>query len=237
MRKTLLALGALAALAWLPSPAVHAQGAGVSELVVTAERREEGPPHVGLIHRADFLAVEVQVDCDTRDQRDRLEEMKSTLRNMIAASAAAGVELGVENDDVVLPLKPDALETLLSPGRQPDTTTTTILVKTHLTPDDTFEAATARVDRYLRATKVVGRALASRTGDWQLTLIRPEQYHAQIVSAVAQDAADTSKAFGAGFSVEIQGLERSVQWMRAGPLDLALYIPYSLKVEPLPARP
>jgi hypothetical protein len=69
----------------------------VGELVVTAEKRNSnmqavlaiaGPPHVVLIHRADNLVVEVQVDCDTRDEKDRLGEMKSTLRNMIGAAGA-----------------------------------------------------------------------------------------------------------------------------------------------------
>jgi hypothetical protein len=219
----------------------------VGELVVTAEKRNSnmqavlaiaGPPHVVLIHRADNLVVEVQVDCDTRDEKDRLGEMKSTLRNMIGAAGASGgqIELGVESEGVILQLKPDALDTMLSPGQRDDTTTTTIVVKTHVSASDTFEAATARIVAFVQKTQVVGRTQLSRGDEWQLTLISPGQYHPQIVTAIAQDANDTVKAVGPGYGFELNDLERPVAWSRAGPLDLALYIPYTMKIEPLPGR-
>lgn len=259
MNRVKVALGVLAALAGSHLFAGQAAAQVVGEIVVTAEKREQNyqsvptavsaftsggalvsgaPPHVVVFRRADNLVVEVEVDCDTRDEKDRLVEMKSTLHNMIAAAAASGgqIELGVEADNVILPLKPEALDTLLSPGQRDDTTTTTIVVKTHVGADDTFEAATARIDGFIGKTQLVGRTQVTRTGDWQLTLITPRQYRPQIIAAIAQDAADTMKALGPGYGVELQGLERPVAWSRSGPLDLALYIPYSLRIEPLPAR-
>jgi hypothetical protein len=245
MLKTRMAAGAALTLAaWLAASPALAQDVG--EIVVTAQRRtgggEGGPaplpqPHVVVFRRADNLLVETQVDCDTRDQKDRLGEMKSTLRSMIAAAAAGGqIELGVESGAVILPLKPEALDTMLSPGDRDDTTTTTIVVKTHVGATDTFEAASARIDAFILGAKVVGRTQVVRHGDWQLTLITPRQYRPQIVAAIAQDADDTRKAFGAGYAVEIEGLEHPVAWNRSGPLDLALFIPYALKIEPLPGR-
>jgi hypothetical protein len=232
----LLIIGLAAALAG-PRPARAQDSSQVGEIVVSAQRRGYTAPHVVVFRRADNLAVEVEVDCDTRDQAQRLTEMKSTLRNMLAAAAASGqIELGVEADDVVVPLKADALDTILSPGKREDTSTTTIVVKTHVSDADSFEGASARIDQFILKTKVVGRAQVSRTGDWQLTLVTPRQYRSQIVAAIAQDANETLKAFGAGYGVEIEGLEHPVAWSRAGPLDLALFIPYEMKIEPLPAR-
>jgi hypothetical protein len=247
---------AVAALGWLATSCAIAQDVG--EVVVSAERRNEnlqsvptavsaftgggpvifsGPPHVVVFKRADNLVVEVQVDCDTRDEKDRLGEMKTTLRNMIAAAGSGGpIELGVESEAVILPLKPEALDTMLSPGQREDTTTTTIVVKTHVSATDTFEAASARIDGFIRATKAVGRTQVARVGAWQLTLITPRQYRPQIIAAIAQDASETLKAFGPGYGVELVGLERPVAWNRSGALDLALYIPYALRIEPMPAR-
>jgi hypothetical protein len=243
-RLTVAAGAALAVAAWLAASPVLAQDVG--EIVVTAQKRNadlpgfpglRAQPHVVIFRRADNLVVEAQVDCDTRDQKDRLAEMKATLRNMISAAGAGGqIELGVESGDVILPLKPEALDTMLSPGDRDDTTTTTIVVKTHVGATDTFEAASARIDAFILSAKVVGRTQVARHGDWQLTLITPRQYRPQIVAAIAQDADDTRKAFGAGYAVEIEGLEHPVAWNRSGPLDLALFIPYSLKIEPGPAR-
>jgi hypothetical protein len=191
-----------------------------------------------VFRRADNLIVEAEVDCDTRDQSDRLGEMKATLRNMLAAAAASGgaIELGIEADNVVVPLRPEGLDAILSSGQRDDTTTTTIVVKTHISATDSFDAATARLNAFILKTKGVGRTQVERKGDWQLTLVTPRQYRPQIIAAIAQDANDTLKAFGPGYGVVIDGLERPVAWTRSGPLDLALFVPYSLKIEPAPAR-
>lgn len=253
MHKLLSALGAAIVLGgWLC--ASHALAQDVGEIVVTAEKRAGAPnrvntfnggddqvastpPHVVIFRRADNLIVSVQVDCDTRDSSTRLAEMKATLSAMIAAAAAGGqIELGVDTGNVIVPLKPDALDTMMSPGQRDDTTTATIVVKTHISATDTFEAASARIDSFVLKTKVVGRAQVARVGEWQLTLITPRQYRPQIIAAIAQDAGDTMKAFGGGYGVQIVGLESPVDWYRSGPLDLALYIPYALKIEPLPGR-
>jgi len=237
-----LALAALGGFAG-PAPVRAQDNASVSEIVVSAEKRPQGvgapageaAPHVVIFHRADNLITVTVVDCDTRDEKDRLAEMKATLRNMIAAAAASGdIELGLESDDVVLPLKPDALDPLLQPGDRDDTTTTSIVVKTHVTATDTLEGAEARIDAFIHKTQVVGRTQVARSGIWQLTLIGPRQYRPQILAAIAEDAAAAAKAFGPGYGVEITGLEHPVAWNRAGPLDLALFIPYALTVEPLP---
>jgi hypothetical protein len=246
MQRSGLAAGAALAVAgWLAASHVLAQDVG--EVIVTAEKRSNiapglpeafrGQPHVVIFRRADNLVVEVQVDCDTRDQKDRFAEMKSTLRNMIsAAGVGSQIELGVESGAVILPLKPEALDTMLGPGDRDDTTTTTIVVKSHVSTTDTFEAASARIEAFILNTRTVGRTQVARRGDWQLTLITPRQYRPQIVAAIAQDADDTRKAFGASYAVEVEGLEHPVAWNRSGPLDLALFIPYALKIEPAPAR-
>lgn len=57
-------------------------------------------------------------------------------------------------------------------------------------------------------------------------------YRPAILSAIAQDALTTARAFGDDYRVEVTGLSRQVTWRRAGPLDLMLYIPYQLGVTP-----
>jgi hypothetical protein len=205
--------------------------------VVTAQRREgPPPPHVVVFRRADNLIVDLQVECDTRDRSDRLAELKATLKNVIAAATADGsIELGVEDADagVVIPFKPEALDALLNAGARPDTTSATIIVKTRITQTDTFDTATGRIDAFIHRIKVVGRSQAARSGDWQLTLITPRQYRPEIIAAIAKDANDAAKALGPGYAVTLAGLERQIEWTRSGPLDLALFITYTLMVEPL----
>ena len=50
---------------------ISATYAQVEEVVVTAERRDEGAPHIYLVKRADHLITKVRVTCDTRELSQR----------------------------------------------------------------------------------------------------------------------------------------------------------------------
>lgn len=250
MHRTII-VGALA-LAALASavPAAAQRSSNLGEIVVTAERRsanEDGDretaaparPHVVTFRRADNLIVELHVECDTRDDSDRLNEMRATLKNVISAAGADGaIELGVQDESagVVVPFKYESLPALMSSGSRADTSQITIIVKTKIQPADTFDTATGRVDAFIKKIKLVGRAQAARTGDWGLTIISPRQYRPEIVAAIAKDANETAKAVGPAYGVTLTGLERPIGWVRSGPLELALYIPYTLTVQPLAGR-
>lgn len=231
-----------------PTAAALAQDTSqVGEVVVTAERRQGpmqtvaigGQPHVVAFRRADNLIVELKVECDTRDTSDRLSELNASLRNVIAAAAADGsISLGIQDEDagIIVPFKAEALAALLNAGARPDTTVATITVKTKILPTDTFDTATGRIDGFIGRIKMVGRSQASRTGEWQLTLVTPRQYRPEIIAAIAKDANEAAKAVGPGYGVVLTGLERPLQWSRSGPLELALFIPYTLTVQPVGAR-
>jgi hypothetical protein len=249
--RTLIPAACAAMALMVAAPPAAAAGSGLDEVVVTAQRissvrgrsddDQAAPqqPHVVVFHRADNLIVDLVVDCDTRDRSDRLTELKATLRSVIASAQADGaIELGIADEEagVILPLKAEALDALLSNGARPDTTTATIVVKTHLTPADTFDTATGRIDAFIKRIKTVGRAQAARNGDWQLTIIGPRQYRADVITAIAKDANDAAKAFGPAYTVGVTGLERPVSWTRSGSLELALYIPYTLAIQALPGR-
>ena len=58
-----------------------------------------------------------------------------------------------------------------------------------------------------------------------LSMIRPDQYRAQIIDLIAADAAASAAKFGPNYGVDVSGLDRPVEWTRAGPLDVFLYLP------------
>ncbi len=234
---------AVLALLWWPAAALAQSESNVGEIVVTAQRADGDEaaalrqPHVVVFHRADNLIVDLVVECDTRDESDRINELKATLRNVVAAASADGsIELGVQDEaaGVVVPFHIEGLDTMLSPGARSDTSKVTFIVKTHIREADTFETATGRIDAFIHKIKPVGRAQATRSDEWQMTIVSPRQYRVQVVAAIAKDANDTAGALGADYRVEITGLERPIAWSRSGPLELALYIPYAMTVTPAP---
>ena len=215
----------------------RAQGAqaSVSEIVVSAEKREAdaGTPHVTLVKRADNLIVEVRVVCDTRDLNQRRDELKATLRNMIrAAGQDPRIELGL-GTDIVGRFDETMLDAVIKPDTKIDTSFAVVVVKTHVTPTDSFDTATGRIKEFIDKTPKVGRTEILREEDWSLTIIGPEQYRGQIITKIADDARATTGGFGSGYGVSVTGLQKPVDWYQSGPLDLALFIPYQLTVQPL----
>jgi hypothetical protein len=243
MLRKIILVGLMAVAA---TPALAQRESNLGEMVVTASRRPVAgyqqpvaavvaQPHVVVFRRADNLIVGLEVECDTRDQSDRLSELRATLRNVVQAAEADGsIDLGVSDAEagIVVPFRLESLDALLSPGQRADTSRVSIIVKTRIGEGDAFEAATGRIDAFIKRIKPVGRSQVSRSGDWQLTLVSPRQYRAEIVAAISKDANETAKAVGPEYRVVLQGLERQIGWSRSGPLELALYIPYTMTVTP-----
>ena len=224
--------------------ATDAAAAQVETLVVTAEKREsfsntpyspgEGaaPPHVFLAKRADHVITRVSVTCDTRDASQRRAELKETLRAMLrAASGTGSISLSV-GDTVITDLTESDFDGLIVPDAREDTSQATVIVKTKITANDTLNAAMARILQFIDTTPKSGRTEMIRTGGWDLTIVGPEQYRDAIIALIVADAKHTAELFGPGNGVHVDGLEHRVSWYQKGPLDLALYIPYTMKLSP-----
>jgi hypothetical protein len=207
--------------------------AQIEEVVVTGSRRDEGAPSVSLVKRADHLITEVRVTCDTRDPGQRKEELKTTLRNMIAeAKRSQTISLGV-GDSVLRELKESNFDEIIQADTRADTSKAIVVIKTTVAADDTYDSATGRIKDFIEKTTKIGRTEVLRVDRWDFTIIGPEQYHDELIARIAAQSKKTADLFGPGYGVSIDGLEHTVTWYQKGPLDLALYIPYSLHVAPL----
>jgi len=230
--------GLMAAALLLTAGPVLAQDGDVGEIVVTGSRSEEfdaaRTPASVLRKRADNLIILVNVICDTRDASQRRDELKATLRNLIQAAARdPAIALGL-GEEVVGGFDETMIDSLIGSANRPDTSAAVLLIKTAVTPADTLDSATGRIEAFIKKTAKAGRTEILVQGDWNLTLIRPEQYRGEVISLIAKDARATAATFGDGYGVNVEGLNLPVTWYQAGPLDLALYIPYKLQIAPRP---
>lgn len=229
-----------AVIALLAAPAA-AQDASVEEIVVTGSRMIDWDPDdipaVQLFRRADNLIVAVRAVNDTREAAGRRNELTQTLRAMARAAAGrSDIDLSIETDGVLVPLTEDMVSTLtlgVDQGRS-DTSVATLVVKTPIAAGDTLDSASGRIEAFVDAVPTVGRSLVDVYGDWQLSIVDPPQYRMAILGLIAEDARRASAAFGAGYSVQVTGIENRVTWRQAGPLDLGLFVPYTLTVVPTP---
>jgi hypothetical protein len=208
--------------------------AQVETVVVTGSRDSSGEAGgIFIIKRADHIITSVVVTCDTRDDKQRHDELKATLRDMIhAAAATSTISLGV-GDKTVEKLTEADFDDIIGSDSRPDTSRATIIIKTTVSPTDTIRAAVARLSDFIKKTSKVGRTEVVRQGDWDLTIIAPEQYRDAILAKIVDDAKRAAALFGAGYGITMEGLERPINYYQKGPLDLALYIPYTMKIAPL----
>jgi hypothetical protein len=230
--KSCLWLGAGFAALLLLSTGAVAQ-TETEEVVVTGARAYEGEASVFIVKRADHLITKVRVTCDTRELSQRRDELKATLRNMIAeAKRSQTISLGL-GDTVLGDLTESNFDEIIVPDSRADTSQAFVIIKTSISPTDTYNSATARIKSFIDKTEKVGRSEILREENWELTLIGPEQYRNALITQIVAQSQKTAELFGTGYGISVDGLEHTVMWYQKGPLDLALYIPYSLHVAPL----
>lgn len=227
----------LAALTFLSAVPGFAQTAEAQEVVVTGARREaadysETMPIITLRRTADFAVQEVKIAGDTRDTAKRRDEIYAMIRGAIELSGKYGVELAT-GDYVVEPLTLANYRNLpLANDGRPDTDRTVFLVKTRLTSGVDAKGALDRITRFISAVPSVGRAEMKAQDDLTLSVVNPDQYRAQIIELIAADAGATAAKFGAGYGVEVKGLDRPVEWARASLTEVFLYLPAAYVVRP-----
>lgn len=238
-------------LALLPAPA-FAQDLNQGEIVVTASRARptyfdsrtntvvetgdddaSGLPALGLRRRADFALLPVIIAGDTRDREQRRQEILTMVRSALDRARAAGVELSL-GDFFVVPLTADNYRTLAFVGDgRPDSERVAFFVKTRLgATADEANAALTRLEQFVRSVPVAGRAEMRASGALTLSIVAPDQYRNQLLDMIATDARAIATRFGPDQRVEAQGLDRPVEWRRAGVTEVFLYIPHRLIYRP-----
>jgi hypothetical protein len=212
--------------------------AAAQEVIVTGQRGDfanspsgyvgivlPSRPVITLTRPADYVVFGIRVAGDTRDQKQRRADLLATIRDAIGTAGKSGVELAT-GQYVLAPLTTNGLGNLPfgSDGR-PDTDQTNFLAKVRVAPGMDLTVARARIDQFIAAVKPVGRSTISVSSGPMLSMVRPDQYRAQIIDLIAADAAMSAGKFGPHYGVDVSGLDRPVEWTRAGPLDVFLYLP------------
>ena len=222
-----------------PVPVMAQAAGGAEEVIVTASRREQDGyddkiPAVGLRRVADFAVWFVNITGDTRDLQKRHDEIYAMLRNAVElAGTRGGIELGT-GDEVVEPLNLGNYRnlSLINAGR-PDSDRVSFIVKTRLGAGVDSKAALDRVEAFIKAVPVVGRAELTRDNDQTLSVVNPDQYRSAIADLVAADAKAYAAKLGPNYGVEVKGFDRQVEWSRAGLTDVFLYLPYNYVITPV----
>ncbi len=225
-----------AALAAFAIPAAHAQVVRGDQMVAQANyvsRQQTSVPQISIVVRADFVLFSIRYETATRSAESRINELTQTF-NTVTQRAARTPDMSVE---VGQPGNSAALETAaikeVIVNRGDDRSGIDIVLKVMVKPNETFDAIRNRAERFVRETPLTGRVEAI-IGDSQfLGVSEPKKHRQTLIAAIAEDVRLMQASFGGPNSpvkVSLTGMEQRAQTRPVGPLDLEIYIPYSMSL-------
>jgi len=229
-----LALPLLAAtLALAPCAQAQDDSSQLDEIVVTGTRISDEDlalmPAVTLTRRADFLALSVTLENDTREAEARRREVHETLRNLVADAAKQGMSMA-HGDEFLIPVTAANHQLPLGTGSRSDTSRVSLYLKRPLGATDNVAAEIARLEKFVDNARVVGRTVVEADDDIALSVVNPERYRFEIVPLIAADARKLQAAIGPGCRVNLTGLASRVSWERTDEAELTLYLPYKVEI-------
>jgi hypothetical protein len=228
--KFLMLAAAVAALA----PLAHSQVVRGDQIVAQSNyvsRQQTAIPQVSIVVRADFVLFSVRYETGTRAADERESELARTFTNVTQRAGRTNGDVGIE---VGMPGNSAAVETaaikevVVDNG---DRSQIDIVLKVAVKPGETFDAIRARTEKFVADTPVQGR-VEYVIGDSQfLGVSEPKKHRETLIKAIADDVRLMQASFGgpsAPVKVNLTGMESRAQTRPVGPLDLEIYIPYSM---------
>ena len=218
-----------------PAFAQQADGGGLGEVVVTANRNnapyaQQNRPVVGLQRQADGAVIAVSISSDSRDVETRQKEIHAVLLAALGRAAGAGVELVFGNFQL-FPVTRDNYAALpFQYGGRVDTSRVDLMVKTRLAGSAT--AVEKRLIDFIKAVPRSDRGVIDRTGSLTLTIIDPDQYRDQVVKLIAESAQHNAAMFGPEYRFNITGIDEQIAWSQVSSTDVFLYLPYRYTIYP-----
>lgn len=225
-----------AALAMFAIPAAHAQVVRGDQMVAQANyvnRQQAAVPQISIVVRADFVLFSIRYETATRSAETRINELSQTFTTVTQrASRTQDISIEVGQPGNSAALETAAIKEVIM-NRGDDRSGIDIVLKVMVKPDETFDAIRNRAERFVRETPLTGRVEAI-IGDSQfLGVSEPKKHRQTLITAIAEDVRLMQSSFGGPSSpvkVSLTGMEQRAQTRPVGPLDLEIYIPYSMSL-------
>ncbi|HEY7799874.1 MAG TPA: hypothetical protein VIA80_13980 [Hyphomonadaceae bacterium] len=228
MKRAMLFAAVLAAIA----PAAQAQQIVAQSNFVN--RQQQGAiPQVSITVRADFVLFSVRFESATRAADARQDELAKTFAAITQrASRAEGMSIEVGQPGMSASIETAAIKEMIQ-NQGDDRSAISIVLKVMVRPNETFDAIRARAERFVKDTPLTGRVEAVIGDNQFLGISEPKKHRDTLVKAIAEDVRMMQSSFGGSatpVSVNLSGMEARTLTRPVGPLDLEIYIPYSMSV-------
>ncbi len=230
LRSAMIALSLIASM-----PAAPAFAQAMERVMVTSnqlgESQRRSAPAVYRQIPADFVMVALTYQSATRDPGERAKELETMFTRLkVQADATNGVSLaggtlGQSTADIDTVLFTDVYQTDYG-----GTGRFTLTLNVDTRKDESFEALMGRAKAFVNGIEMAGRSEAY-LGDNQFIGVRDVAKHrADLVRDIAAEVASLKQSFRPA-AVTLTGLESRIITQPSGPLELEIFIPYTLTVE------
>jgi hypothetical protein len=227
------AVAALLVLLALSNNAAAQADESLDEVTVTGSRISykdlNDTPAIGITKLADAITQGFVLDCDTRDEAQRRNELHATLKAIIEQTAGRFVVQTAQG----LTLNRDNYRVDLSPGGKTDSSSVQFRLRALL--KDRSESASVLVEQmraYLESTNKVGRTELGLNMGTELSITKPERFRYELLAEIAKDVERVRTTFGASScQVSIEGLNNRIEWERVSTGELLLYIRYTMQLK------
>ena len=231
MRRSIVSL-ALSAIVLMPAGLAAAQD--MERVIVTANRIDDAEmqsaPAVYRQIPADFVLVALTYQSATRDTGDRAKELETMFTRLkVKAAKTDGINLiggtlGQSTADIDTVLFTDVyINDYSGTGRF----TLTLSIDTK--KDESFEALMKRAQTFVSSIETAGRSEAYLGDDQFIGARDVAKHRADLVADIAAEVAALKTSF-APAEVTLTGLESRIITQPSGPLELEIFIPYTLTV-------
>ena len=190
------------------------------------------PPYVSITVPADYVIFTVTLESGTRaiDERDReLERTFTTLVARVARDKSVKLEVGYPGRSAALETTA-AREAIQTQG---DRSHIPLVFKFLTRPGDTFETVRGRAEKFIAGIEANGRA-ETVTGDLQyIGVSEPKKHREELLRKIAEDTRLLQSIFGSPGNaplISLSGLEGRVKTRPSGPMELEMFIPYSINL-------
>lgn len=232
MRKLAISLSLLIVSGLLSAGAQEERS--LQTVTVTASRIDAGDlqaaPAVFRRIAADFVLVEVNFQSGSRDAATRKRELETMFTRLKkSVSATAGFELfGGDIGESSAPIDTVLFDDIYNSYSNQGQFSLTLSVDTK--PGETFDLLVRRATAFLGGIKSEGRSEAYIGDEQYLGARGTDKHRADLIADIQKDVADLRLRFRPAV-VTVTGLESRVVTQPSGPLELEIFIPYTLTVE------
>jgi hypothetical protein len=236
---SLMALGEAPACAQQNSDAVVVTTMSNME-IDSGERSGEEPPYVSIAVPADFVIFTVNLTTATRSTDERKTELVKTFNAFVAkvkTTRGVGMTVGdIDSSASLDTVSPE--ESVVNLGER---SSIPLVLRFDIVKGETFPQVRARAEKFIASVQVSGRVEAITDDEQSIGVSNAKQHREDLLRKIADDTRLMQSIFTSGSgpapAISLTGLGGRVKTRPSGPLEIEMYIPYSIVLgSPQPQR-